>query len=112
MKNADDFFRIQDGFKAKVDTLIAAGSAVQKKFAARFYQSPAELINGCVFTNVLPCKQLFYPDGFLSVYEYAPPPGFGGLIGIPAVIIFPIQDQVTGQMFIQLAPFLPTPPPP
>lgn len=112
VKNADDFFRIQDGFKAKVDALIAAGSAVQKKFAERFYQSPAEVINGCVFTNVLPCKQLFYPDGFLSVYEYAPPPGFGGLIGIPAVIIFLVQDQVTGQMFIQLAPFLPTPPPP
>lgn len=111
VKNADDFFRINDYFKAKVDSLIALGSSVQKKFASRFYQSPSSLLNGCAFTGAVPCKQLVYPGGFLSVYEYAPPPGFVGLIGIPAVIIFLVQDQVTGQMWIQLAPFLPSPPP-
>ncbi len=110
VKSTDDLFAIHDEFKDLVDGLITSGTDTYKKFAERLYQSPVELDNNCIFTSALPCKQLMYPDGIKSVFEYAPPPGFDGVLGIPGVILFLVQDQVSGQMFIKIAPFLPTPP--
>lgn len=113
VKDADDLFKIHDEFKGKVDEVINSGSNTLKKAAKQFYQSPQYLETSCVFTSGLPCKQLHYGlDGFESVYEYQPPPGFAALTGIPVPIIFIVQDPVTGDAHFGLYPFLPTVPGP
>ncbi|CAG0949055.1 Serine/threonine-protein kinase PK-1 [Burkholderiales bacterium] len=113
VKDADDLFKIHDEFKEKVDEVINSGSNTLKKAAKQFYQSPQYLETSCVFTSGLPCKQLHYGlDGFESVYEYQPPPGFAALTGIPVPIIFIVQDPVTGDAHFGLYPFLPTVPAP
>jgi len=112
VKDADDLFRIHDEFKQKVDDVIDSGSSTLKKSAKQFYQSPQYLETSCIFTSGLPCKQLHYEDGFESVYEYQPPPGFAALSGIPVPIIFIVQDPVTGDAHFGAYPFLPTVPAP
>ena len=112
VKDADDLFKIHDEFKQKVDDVVTSGSNTMKKAAKQFYQSPQYLETSCVFTSGLPCKQLHYEDGFESVYEYQPPPGFAALSGIPVPIVFIVQDPVTGDAHFGLYPFLPTLPQP
>ncbi len=111
VKSTDDLFAIHDEFKDLVDGLIGTGASVYKKFAERLYQSPEGIELHCIFTSAFPCRQLMYPDGFKSVFEYAPPAGFESIVGIPAVILVLVQDQVSGEMFIKTVPFFPTPPP-
>jgi hypothetical protein len=112
VKNADDLFKIHDEFKEKVDAFFASAGATQKKFVERLYQSASEIEpGGCVFGVLVPCQQLTYPDGLQSVYEYSPPAGFTGIVGIPAAVIIMVMDNVTGEMFIKTVAFLPTPTP-
>jgi beta-lactam-binding protein with PASTA domain len=112
VRNSDDLFKIHDEFKEKVDAFFESASSTQRKFVERLYQSADSIEpGGCVFSSVVPCQQLTYPDGFKSVYEYSPPAGFSGVIGIPAAIIFMVQDNVTGEMFIKTVAFMPTPKP-
>gem|GEM_PF-4996958 len=112
VKNSDDLFKIYDDLKTKVEDIIKTGSALQQKISSRLFQTAPSMINSCIFTAEAPCRELLYPDGFASVYEYKPPPGFENtLVGIPVPILFIVQDYVTGKMYTGLVPFMPSLPP-
>ena len=78
------------------------------------YQSPDDVIRGCIFTSDSSCSQLTYDDGIAPVYTYSPPPGFGGLGGLPVPIIFIVYDlnpqsQSAQTAYFGTPAFLPVP---
>lgn len=73
------------------------------------YQTADAVLPGCIFTSDPTCAQLIYNDGFRPVYRYTPPPGFQSLGGLPAAIIFIVQNQYTGLMYFGTPLFLPAP---
>lgn len=92
----------------KISAAGAAATTVQDAIYAS-YQTPTEVLRGCVFTSDPNCVQLYYDEGFDPVYRYTPPSGFSGFSGIPVPIIFIAQNQLTGLMYFGTPPFLPAP---
>jgi hypothetical protein len=75
-------------------------------------QSPESVLRGCIFSSSPACGELLYPNGFNSVYEYAPPAGFEMFTGLPLPIVFMVFNSQTGTMYFGTPPFFPTPPAP
>jgi hypothetical protein len=101
-KNLDELF---DAFKALIDAAQAAGQAFDNA------QQPTKLADRpCIFTSDPTCVQLMYPDGFKSVYEYAPPSGLSQLTGLPLPIVFVVKNNVNGQVLFDTPIFFPSVP--
>lgn len=75
---------------------------------ANAQQQPSQVSSSCLFLQA-PCGELIYPNGFSSVYQYTPPPGFGSFVGLPVPIILMVYDSVSGRMFFDRPEFFPTP---
>ena len=105
-KNADDVKKglgdLQKSFKAAKSSLDKL-----KEQADRAFQSPDEVMNGCLFTADPKCRQLLYHNGFQPVYTYSPPPGFQSLGGLPVAIIVIVYDAGDGGMSFGTPSFLP-----
>jgi hypothetical protein len=99
------------GFKKALEELKKAtpGLANVINFTV---QAPSMAVGGCIFSSASACGELIYPDGFQSVYEFAPPPGYEMFSGLPAPIVFMVFNSQTATMYFDTPPFLPTPPEP
>lgn len=96
-------------FKKSLEDLMAQATSFVDVIKKAF-QTPPEASPGCVFTTDPACVNLFYPDGFASVYTYKPPNHApAGFTGLPLPIIVIAYNPVTGQILIDTPPFLPTP---
>ncbi len=98
-------------FKSRMSELIlkvkASGNAalaVKDTFYS-IYQSPTDVLPGCIFDSSPTCSELVYDNGINPVYRYTPPPGFGGS-GLPVGINFIVQNA-TGDMYFGVKAFFP-----
>ncbi len=107
-RNQDEAQKTKKELKKRVKALQDSGQALFD-VTSSMYQSPETVERGCIFDANPDCRQLHYPDGFASVYSYAPPPGFLCYSGLPLPIPIIVQDQVSGLMFFGTPAFLPTP---
>jgi hypothetical protein len=71
------------------------------------FQSPDEVMNGCLFSADPACRQLVYSNGFKPVYTYSPPQGFASFGGLPVPIIFIVYNAADGGMSFGTPSFLP-----
>ena len=106
-RNQDEAQKTKKELRKRVKALQDGGQALFD-VTSSMYQSPEEVERGCIFDANPDCRQLHYPDGFASVYSYAPPPGFLCYSGLPLPIPIIVQDQVSGLMFFGTPAFLPT----
>jgi hypothetical protein len=108
-KNMDEAYADFDKIKASLEAVLGGAQGVVDQ-AKKAFQSTKLADKPCLFIGDPTCVQLFYPDGFNSVYTYSPPEGFGGFTGLPLPIVFIIKNNVNGQVLIDTPPFFPTPP--
>jgi len=106
-----DFNQAKKVAKDLLAKLKAVGKAVTtlQDVIDASYQTAGDVLPGCIFTSDPECAQLYYPDGIKPVYRYTPPPGSGGIGGIPVPIIFIVQNLYTGLMYFDTPSFLPAP---
>jgi len=80
-----------------------------QKVVASAYQTASDVLGGCIFTSDPACNELIYENGIAPVFRYTPPPGYGALTGLPAAIIFIVQNMNTGLMYFATPEFMPSP---
>lgn len=88
--------------------LVESANTDVNKAAARARQLPTGTDRPCVFSLDPECTQLLYDDGFASVYEYTPPPGFENFSGLPLPTVFLVWNARRDTYFLATPPFLPT----
>jgi hypothetical protein len=76
--------------------------------AQRVYQPPDAVDAPCLFEAGPRCSQLIWENGFESVYEYEPPPGFESFTGLPLPIVFMIYNYRDNQFYFATPAFFPT----
>lgn len=106
-KNANE---VKDGLSKMLDVVkngLADVNKLVSKESKLVFQSPDEVMNGCLFSADPTCRQLIYNNGFQPVYTYSPPPGFELLGGLPVPIIFIVYDAADGGMYFGTPVFLP-----
>ena len=108
-KGQNEIKKDLEGFEKMLKGLLAAGNNLVDTIENAF-QSSEEPAGQCVFTSDASCVQLLYTVGFRSVYNFAPPDGFGQFTGLPVPIVFIVRNNVTGQLYFDTPPFLPTKP--
>lgn len=69
------------------------------------YQTPDDVLNGCVFSSDPACRQLVYSDGFLPVYTL--PPAGQSLGGFPLPVVVVVYNAATTRMSFGTPVFLP-----
>ena len=94
-----------------VQSLVTSANDDVAKAAANARQEPTGVDRPCVFSPGPECVQLLYDDGFRSVYEYSPPPGFESFTGLPLPTIFLVYNARRDTFFLAIPPFFPTPKP-
>jgi hypothetical protein len=106
-KSAGEIKNDLKGLQATLKDLLASGTNLVDVIENAF-QSTDEPAGQCIFTTDPACVQLMYSDGFASVYHYTPPDGFASFTGLPVPIVFIVRNNVTGQLYFDTPPFLPT----
>lgn len=106
-RNLGQIKRITDEMYAKLKAVKNSFNQL-KDVIDGSYQTPTGVLPGCIFSADPRCTQLIYDDGIRPVYRYTPPPGWGGLGGLPAAVIFIVQAD-TGNMYFGTPLFLPAP---
>lgn len=106
-RNLGQIKRITDEMYAKLKAVKNSFDQL-KDVIDGSYQTPTGVLAGCIFSADPRCTQLIYDDGIRPVYRYSPPPGWGGLGGLPAAVIFIVQSD-TGNMYFGTPLFLPAP---
>jgi hypothetical protein len=98
--------------KAFYHELLALSGTAQDvvQVVKNAFQAPQSAIRGCLFSSAGACNGAVFTDGFKSVYEYAPPPGFGCFTGLPLPILTLLYSPTSGTMYFDTPPFFPTPP--
>lgn len=107
-KNLNEAKKYWDEIKAKLKAARGAADTVQK-IIENSYQTATSVERGCIFTSDATCNQLYYENGINPVYRYTPPPGFGGLGGLPVALVVIVQNQMDGLMYFDTPIFLPAP---
>jgi hypothetical protein len=107
-KNRNAQRKWEKEMREKIASARGAATSLQDTIEAA-YQTPTEVLRGCVFSSDPNCAQLYYEEGIDPVYRYTPPNGFAGFSGLPVPIIFIVQNQLTGQMYFGTPVFLPAP---
>lgn len=107
-KNFNQAKKVAKDLLAKLKAVGKAVTTLQDVIDAS-YQTAGDVLPGCIFTSDPECAQLYYPTGINPVYRYTPPPGSGGIGGIPVPIIFIVQNLYTGLMYFDTPSFLPAP---
>jgi hypothetical protein len=96
------------GLLDSIRTLIQSANTDVNAAATQARQFPTGVDRPCIFTPDPDCTQLLFDDGFQTVYEYTPPPGFEAFSGLPQPIVFLVWNARRDTYFLATPPFLPT----
>jgi hypothetical protein len=106
-KNFDEAKQVMKGFMAKMKAIKDSLGTLTDTIG-NSYQSPDNVVPGCIFTSDPACVELIYENGIKPVYRYTAPPGLQSLSGLPVPIIFIVQNY-NGLMYFGTPLFMPAP---
>ena len=107
-KSFDQVKKHLQEFKAKLLAIKKSVTGLQD-LIDNAYQTPDDVLPGCIFPFNPDCAQLIYNDGIKPVYRYTAPPGLTSLSGLPVPVVLIVQNQYTGLMYFGTPIFFPAP---